>query len=95
MSFAAIRRLFFQLHMWTGLILGLLLALLGLSGSVLVYDDAIADFLSPPPQAAPLAGLAVALPAISVITPLTPSTRRMMAFFVSEIKMLPCESSVT
>jgi uncharacterized iron-regulated membrane protein len=52
MSFVAIRRLLFQLHMWIGLILGLLLALLGLSGSVLVYDDAIADFLSPPPHAA-------------------------------------------
>src|ERR1700744_2361944 len=51
MSSAAIRRLLFQLHMWTGLVLGLLLALLGLSGSMLVYDDAIADFLSPPPRA--------------------------------------------
>ena len=51
MSFAALRRLLFQLHMWIGLILGLLLALLGLSGSVLVYDDAIADFLAPVPQA--------------------------------------------
>jgi uncharacterized iron-regulated membrane protein len=37
--------------MWIGLILGLLLALLGLSGSMLVYDDAIADFLAPPPAA--------------------------------------------
>jgi uncharacterized iron-regulated membrane protein len=51
MSFAQLRRLLFQFHMWIGLILGLLLALLGLSGSVLVYDDAIADFLAPPPQA--------------------------------------------
>ena len=37
--------------MWIGLILGLLLALLGLSGSMLVYDDAIADLLAPAPQA--------------------------------------------
>jgi len=51
MSFADFRRLLFQFHMWIGLILGLLLALLGLSGSVLVYDDAIADFLAPVPQA--------------------------------------------
>jgi uncharacterized iron-regulated membrane protein len=51
MNFAATRRFLFQVHMWIGLILGLLLALLGLSGSILVYDDAIADFLSPPPQA--------------------------------------------
>ena len=52
MSFAATRRLLFQVHMWIGLILGLLLALLGLSGSVLVYDDAIANLLSPAPRAA-------------------------------------------
>jgi len=51
MSFVNVRRLLFQFHMWIGLILGLLLALLGLSGSVLVYDDAIADFLAPVPQA--------------------------------------------
>ena len=29
--------------MWVGLILGVLLAALGLSGSLLVYDDEIAD----------------------------------------------------
>ena len=37
--------------MWIGLGLGLLLVLLGLSGSVLVYDDAIAGFIAPPPRA--------------------------------------------
>ena len=51
MSFAAFRRLMFQIHMWVGLILGLLLALLGLSGSILVYDDAIARILAPMPHA--------------------------------------------
>ena len=51
MSFAATRRFLFQAHMWIGLILGLLLALLGLSGSILVYDDAIANYLSPAPRA--------------------------------------------
>lgn len=51
MSFAATRRFLFQVHMWIGLILGLLLALLGLSGSILVYDTAIANLLSPPPRA--------------------------------------------
>lgn len=50
MSFAAFRRLMFQIHMWVGLILGLLLALLGLSGSILVYDDAISEFLAPVPH---------------------------------------------
>ena len=51
MSFAAVRRLMFQVHMWVGLILGLLLALLGLSGSILVYDDAISELLAPVPRA--------------------------------------------
>ena len=50
MSFAAFRRLMFQIHMWVGLILGLLLALLGLSGSILVYDDAISELLAPVPH---------------------------------------------
>lgn len=50
MRFAAFRRVMFQIHMWVGLILGLLLALLGLSGSVLVYDDAIAKLLTPMPH---------------------------------------------
>ena len=51
MRFATVRRMLFQIHMWVGLVLGLLLAALGLSGSVLVYDDVVADFLSPPPHA--------------------------------------------
>lgn len=58
MTFVQVRRLAFQVHMWVGLILGILLALLGLSGSMLVYDDAIANVLDPPPrveaQGAPL-----------------------------------------
>lgn len=51
MSFAVFRRVMFQIHMWVGLILGLLLALLGLSGSILVYDDAIGELLAPVPRA--------------------------------------------
>jgi uncharacterized iron-regulated membrane protein len=47
----SLRRTLFTVHMWIGLILGLLLAALGLSGSLLVYDDALADFLNPPPRA--------------------------------------------
>ena len=41
----------FTVHMWIGLILGLLLAALGLSGSLLVYDQQIADLINPPPRA--------------------------------------------
>lgn len=33
-----VRKVLFQVHLWTGLVLGLVLALLGLSGSLLVYD---------------------------------------------------------
>src|ERR1700743_3021018 len=51
MSFAKVRRTLFAVHMWVGLILGVLLAALGLSGSLLVYDDAVANLLSPPPKA--------------------------------------------
>jgi uncharacterized iron-regulated membrane protein len=51
MSFRAVRRFLFQVHMWIGLVLGLLLVLLGLSGSILVYDDKVADLLDPPPAA--------------------------------------------
>jgi uncharacterized iron-regulated membrane protein len=51
MNFAQIRRTLFVVHMWVGLGLGVLLAVLGISGSILVYDDAIADLLAPPPRA--------------------------------------------
>jgi uncharacterized iron-regulated membrane protein len=51
MNFAKIRRSLFVVHMWIGLVLGVLLAVLGISGSILVYDDAIADLLAPPPHA--------------------------------------------
>jgi len=54
MSFATVRHTLFTVHMWIGLILGILLAALGLSGSLLVYDEAISDWISPPPQAVTL-----------------------------------------
>ena len=48
MTFAAVRRTLFTVHMWVGLILGILLAALGLSGSLLVYDDKVAALIDPP-----------------------------------------------
>ncbi|HET7086742.1 MAG TPA: PepSY-associated TM helix domain-containing protein [Rhizomicrobium sp.] len=51
MSFAAVRHALFTVHMWVGLILGLLLAALGLSGSLLVYDDTISNWIAPAPRA--------------------------------------------
>ena len=46
-----LRQTLFTVHMWIGLILGLLLAALGLSGSLLVYDDQMANLINPPPRA--------------------------------------------
>ncbi|MBN9587942.1 MAG: hypothetical protein BGN85_06425 [Alphaproteobacteria bacterium 64-11] len=58
MKFADIRHTLFTVHMWVGLILGILCAVLGLSGSLLVYDDVLNKLLDPPPfattQGAPL-----------------------------------------
>ncbi|MDB5734748.1 MAG: hypothetical protein JWN16_1385 [Alphaproteobacteria bacterium] len=51
MTFHTVRRTLFTVHMWVGLILGILLAALGLSGSLLVYDDKVAALLSPAPHA--------------------------------------------
>jgi uncharacterized iron-regulated membrane protein len=46
------RAILFQIHLWTGLTLGILLAILGLSGSVLVYHDELLEMTQPPaPQA--------------------------------------------
>ncbi len=51
MKSAAVRHAFFTVHLWVGLVLGLLCAALGLSGSLLVYDGAVNALLDPPPFA--------------------------------------------
>ena len=51
MTFAKFRHALFTVHMWIGLILGILLAALGLSGSLLVYDEQVADMLDKRPEA--------------------------------------------
>jgi uncharacterized iron-regulated membrane protein len=51
MSFTSVRHTLFTIHMWVGLILGILLAALGLSGSLLVYDDVVANLLDKRPEA--------------------------------------------
>jgi uncharacterized iron-regulated membrane protein len=66
MTFAKFRHTLFTVHMWVGLILGVLLAALGLSGSLLVYDQELADFLNPPPMAA-TAGMPLPLTMLSDI----------------------------
>ena len=55
------RRLFIQLHKYTGLVLGVLLTITGLSGSLLVFDRELDEWLTPatvsfsqPPQIASL-----------------------------------------
>lgn len=52
MTFAKFRHTLFTVHMWVGLVLGVLLAALGLSGSLIVYDQEIANFFDAPPHAA-------------------------------------------
>jgi uncharacterized iron-regulated membrane protein len=47
----SLRCTLFTVHMWIGLILGVLLAALGLSGSLLVYDEQLANLINPPPRA--------------------------------------------
>ncbi len=59
-----LRQLFFTVHMWVGLVLGVILAVLGVTGSLLVYDDALADLLSAPPHAT-TAGLPLPLSMIA------------------------------
>lgn len=51
MKFSAVRHTLFTIHMWVGLVLGVLCAVLGLSGSLLVYDDVVTKLLDPPPFA--------------------------------------------
>ncbi len=46
-----IRRVLFQVHMWVGLVLGVLFVALGLSGSVLVYHEALDEMAAPVPRA--------------------------------------------
>src|SRR5262249_13432484 len=43
----AARKLWVQIHLWLGLTLGVVGALLGVTGSVLVYDRAIDGWLNP------------------------------------------------
>ena len=66
MSFANIRHTLFTVHMWIGLILGVLLAALGLSGSLLVYDEQVANLLDKRPEAL-TAGTPLPLSMIQVI----------------------------
>ena len=51
MKFATVRSAMFQIHMWVGLILGVLLVVVGLSGSLLVYDDKLTQIFAPVPKA--------------------------------------------
>ena len=86
MSFTRIRRLLFQLHMWIGLGLGLLLVLLGLSGSILVYDEDIQAWMLPVPHAvADTVSTVTAFGAVEV--PAHPSSRlaavRMTAYLAA------------
>ncbi len=51
MKFATIRSALFQIHMWVGLVLGVLFVAVSLSGSILVYDDKLTEWIAPIPKA--------------------------------------------
>lgn len=48
----SVRRILLLVHLWIGVILGIPLVLIGLTGSVLVFEDELRDLFSPPPQGA-------------------------------------------
>ncbi len=47
----SLRRILGWLHLWIGLIFCIPFAILGVTGSILVYDEPLADFVSSPPHA--------------------------------------------
>jgi uncharacterized iron-regulated membrane protein len=51
MKFATVRSALFQVHMWVGLVLGVLFVAVSLSGSILVYDDKLTEWMAPIPKA--------------------------------------------
>jgi len=55
------RSILFQIHLWTGLTLGIVLAILGLSGSVLVYHDELLDMTQAPKPHAQAPGVMLSL----------------------------------
>lgn len=60
----SIRDMLFQVHLWTGLILGVVFVLLGISGSVLVFRDELGELFAPVPH---VQSEGVALPASLII----------------------------
>ncbi len=59
-----LRRALFQVHLWTGLTLGIVLAVLGLSGSVLVYHDELLEITQKPAPRAQAQGVMLPLDAL-------------------------------
>lgn len=58
------RAVLFQVHLWTGLTLGIVLAVLGLSGSVLVYHDELLEMTQAPVPHAQAQGVMLPLDAL-------------------------------
>jgi uncharacterized iron-regulated membrane protein len=58
------RAVLFQIHLWTGLTLGIVLAVLGLSGSVLVYHDELLEMTQAPVPHAQAQGVMLPLDAL-------------------------------
>ena len=70
----AIRRLFFQIHLWTGLGLGIYLLMMGVTGAILVFEDEILASTNPQyyqqrDPAAPAAGIPALVDAVGARYP--------------------------
>ncbi len=59
-----LRKVLFQVHLWTGLTLGIVLALIGISGSLLVYDHELLALGQKPAPRAEAQGTPVSLDAL-------------------------------
>jgi uncharacterized iron-regulated membrane protein len=57
-----VRRALFQIHLWTGVAVGLYIAIISLTGSILVYRNEIYRAFSPQPRLVDDAGTALPLP---------------------------------
>lgn len=78
-----LRKVLFQVHLWTGLVLGLVLALLGLSGSFLVYDHELMSLWDKPVPHAVLQGAPLPLDALIAAAREAPTGKR------AQITLLP------
>ncbi len=84
------RRLLFWLHIWVGLTFGLPFALLGITGSILVYEQPINDFFNPTPQVMAVGAIAASRkPSSMPRTKARPRPHRGIAFACRRRRAIP------